>query len=518
MWVSFGQITPAVKGLQSITSNVLKAQVGFLASDWTEGRAAGERGEYMAGDYIASMLQLYGLRPGGDYPQAIGFSNIQKQNERTYFQNFILRKTSPGDENVLNIRSAEGQGVKITSLVYNIDYYYRPVNRALEFDAPLVFAGYGFKSDKIRYNDFSRLDLKGKFVLKIMGTPGSARESLSPGELTAAAREAENFMESMGALGVIDINPNSATVGTIPGNISVNLSPSESNPGSSRPRAFYSIPGRDEADTFVRIILSSKAGEELLKEKGIDLNDFIRRSGKNANIVLPVMTGESIYFKTTVKTEALRVRNIIGVIEGSDPDQVIVLGAHYDHLGSADGYIWNGADDNASGTVGVMTLAKAIAECGKKPEKTLIFALWTAEEEGLLGSEYYVDNLDYPLKNLRLNVNFDMISRYIADNDHDKVIMTYTESYPGFRTMTENNLKKYGIGLNVEYQPSKDPPGGSDHRSFVAAGVPVMRFKPGHREEYHTPADEVNTVDWDIMEKIVKIAFTNVWDLANSNW
>jgi hypothetical protein len=111
-----------------------------------------------------------------------------------------------------------------------------------------------------------------------------------------------------------------------------------------------------------------------------------------------------------------------------------------------------------------------------------------------------------------------MISRYISDDDTKKVIMTFTDSFPGFRTLTEENLKKYGIDLTIDYQPMKDPSGGSDHRSFAAEGIPIMRFKPGHREEYHTPADEVNTVNWDIMEKIVKISFANVWELANSSW
>jgi Zn-dependent M28 family amino/carboxypeptidase len=165
-----------------------------------------------------------------------------------------------------------------------------------------------------------------------------------------------------------------------------------------------------------------------------------------------------------------------------------------------------------------MTLAKAIMETGKKPDKTIIVALWTAEEEGLLGSRYYVQNLTYPLKNLRLNVNFDMISRYISDNDPKKVTMTYSSSCPNFKDVTVANLKKYGIDLLVDYQPSTDPPGGTDHRSFVAVGVPVMRFKPGHREEYHTPQDELSTIDWDIMEKIIKISFTDVWELANTNW
>ena len=206
------------------------------------------------------------------------------------------------------------------------------------------------------------------------------------------------------------------------------------------------------------------------------------------------------------------------MIEGKRSDQFIVLGAHYDHMGIGNGFIWNGADDNASGTVGVMTLAKAIGETGVKPDKSIIVALWSAEELGLMGSRYYLDNLFFPLNNIKLNLNFDMISRYVSDSEPNKVTMTYDSEYPTFRDITVSNLQKYGIDLIVDYQPSDDPPGGSDHRSFVAKGIPVMRFKPGHREEYHRPGDEIETLNWDIMEKIIKISFTNIWELANSDW
>jgi len=115
-------------------------------------------------------------------------------------------------------------------------------------------------------------------------------------------------------------------------------------------------------------------------------------------------------------------------------------------------------------------------------------------------------------------MNNEMISRYINEKKKKKVTMTYTDKFLWFKDMTAKNLKEYGIDLTVDYQPSSDPPGGSDHRSFTAAGIPVMRFKPGHREEYHTPGDELSTVDWDIMEKIIKIGYLNIWELANREW
>jgi len=506
------------RALNNINQSVLKAQLGFLASDWTEGREAGKKGEYLASEYIASLLQLFGVKPGGDISKERSSSILSSGSTKTYFQNFILLKTSPGNEQTLKIKTAEGSTSNTISLTQNIDFLVRSADQDVEIEAPVVFVGYGFRNEKIKYDDFSKLDLKGKFIMKLSGSPGFAKAMLTPAELATAAREVESIAKKMGAIGIIEFNSNSTLAGSQPQNEFLNMSPSENNPLFERQWADYSLPAKSPPDFLPRIVISVKTANEILKGTGFVLDDFIRRSETDQSVAFPVIKGKSIYLKTTVKQETVRARNVIGIIEGKNPDQVIVLGAHYDHLGSVNGYTWNGADDNGSGTVGVMTIAKAIMESGIKPDKTIIFALWSAEEEGLLGSRYYVANLPYPKTSLRLNVNFDMISRYTEDDDPKKVAMIYTESFPAFRSITEENLKKYGIDLNVDFQPSKDPPGGSDHRTFVEAGIPVIRFKPGHREEYHTPADEISTIDWDIMEKIVKISLANIWDLANSNW
>ena len=516
--LTWGQVAPVEKGLQAISTDVLKAQLGFLSSDWTEGRMAGEKGEFLSSDYIASMLQLYGVRPNGDFMRTSNQSNNAMSNARSYFQNFALLKTVPGDKQVLKVKSTEGKMVKTTDFSYNVDFIFRPTDPAIEIEAPVVFAGYGYKNDKFKYNDFSQIDVKGKFVLKISQVPKFIRESLNPMEIESSAREIETNLKSMGAIGIIEFNPQSTVVGYPDASEFLKMSPAEGNPHSGSPLASYSIPGKRASDNFVRIIASVKTANEILKGSGINIDEFIKKTDANEPFPIQPLTDKYVYLKTAVKTTQVAVRNVIGVIEGKKADQIIVLGAHYDHLGMGNGYIWNGADDNGSGTVGVMTMAKAIMETGIKPEKTIIIALWTAEEEGLLGSRYYVQNIPYPLKNLMLNVNFDMISRYISDDEPKKATMTYTISYPVFRDITIANLKKFGIDLNVDYQPSADPPGGTDHRSFVAVGIPIMRLKPGHREEYHTPSDEFRTVDWDIMEKIIRISFANVWELANSDW
>ncbi len=516
--VSPGQETPVEKGLSAISPDVIKAQMGFLASDWTGGREAGEKGEYMAGDFIASLLQLYGVKPGGDYPRIRGFSPAPQGTQRTYFQNFTLIKTFPGEEQVLKMKTAEGTAVKTVSFEKNIDFTIRSMDQSIEIEAPVVFAGYGFKNDKLKYNDFNNLDIKGKFILKISGMPGFARDKLTSQELSVSSSDTENMLRNMGIAGIIEFNPGSNTIGFQPGPDFLNMSPSEGRQRTGRPYANYSIAGKTNPENLIRIIVSAKTANEILKGTGIVIDDYIKKAESGKPGAIPAVNSKTILIKSDVNTTAVQVRNVIGIVEGNDPDQVIVLGAHYDHEGMADGYIWNGADDNASGTVGVLTVAKAIMETGMKPEKTIIFALWTSEEKGLLGSRYYVDNLPYPLKDLRLNVNFDMISRYVSDEEPNKVTMTYTSTCPGFKELTEGNIKKYGINLDVIYEPSDDPPGGSDHRSFVKVGVPIMRFKLGFREEYHTPADEIETLNWDIMEKIIKINFTDVWELANSSW
>lgn len=516
--LNYSQVTPVEKGLQAISTDVIKAQLGFLASDWTEGRMAGEKGEFLSSDYIASILQLYGIKPGGDIIHAGNPSKNEMIGERSYFQNFVLLKTMAGDEQILKVRSAEGKMIKTTDLAYKVDFTLRPSAPGMEIEAPVVFVGYGYKNDKLKYNDFNKIDVKGKFVLRISRIPKFVRGTLNMSEIESSAREIETTLKSMGAIGIIEFNPESMVVGFPDIREFVNMSPSEGDPRLGRPSASYSIPGKSTNDNLVRIVVSVKTANEILNGTGIDIDDYIKKADANEIFAGPSVTDKYIYLKTMVKTTQVAVRNVIGVIEGNNPDQIIVLGAHYDHLGMGNGYIWNGADDNGSGTVGVMTLAKAIMETGKKPEKTIIIALWTAEEEGLLGSRYYVQNIPYPLKNLRLNVNFDMISRYLTDDEPKKVTMTYTSSYPGFKDITVTNLKKFGIDLDIDYQPSPDPPGGTDHRSFVAVGVPILRFKPGHREEYHMPSDELKTVDWDIMEKIIRISFTDVWELANSEW
>lgn len=500
---TYAEEPPVRKGLLAINRDVLQAQLEFLASDWMEGRRTGEKGELIASDYIASMLRLYGVKPWGD-PGSGG---------KTYFQNFILTSTVTGTNHTLNLVTGTGENRNSKEYTHNVDFLVRP-SGSEEIEAPVVFAGYGFINKKLGINDLDGIDITGKFILKLSGYPDFAVDKLSTSELRASRSEFEELAKTKHAAGIIEVNVDAKSFGTVPPR--PDLAPSEKMPRPAR--ANFSLPSEEPGYEITRIYVSREVADEILSGIGNNITDYLQKADVNQRYALKPIPGKTVKLKTEVKKENVAVRNVLGIIEGNKNDEIIILGAHYDHMGINNGYIWNGADDNGSGTVGIMTLAKAIMETGIKPEKTIIIALWTAEEQGLLGSEFFVRNLPVPKENIGLYLNFDMISRYISEEEKNKVTMTYTSSQKNFRELTTSNLREHNIVLDVDFQPSDDPPGGSDHRSFVAAGIPIMRFKPGHREEYHTPADEVSTVDWDIMEKIVKISFANIWQLANSEY
>jgi Zn-dependent M28 family amino/carboxypeptidase len=256
---------------------------------------------------------------------------------------------------------------------------------------------------------------------------------------------------------------------------------------------------------------------QLIAGTGLDLTAFEKEVQEKMTSGSTPLSGKYLSFRTTVESKVIRARNVLGVLEGEKKDEFIVIGAHYDHLGKTEGWIWNGADDNASGTVGVMTIAKAMAASGKKPEKSVVFAAWTAEEKGLLGSERFVRTFPKD-KKIILNLNYDMIARNEeSDTLGNKAEMTYTEAYGGIRELTEKHITDYQINLNLTYKPSAVPRGGSDHTHFAAAGVPVFYFMAAMHDDYHRPSDEVNKVNFDKMTDIIRLGYLNIWEFANGD-
>jgi Zn-dependent M28 family amino/carboxypeptidase len=205
------------------------------------------------------------------------------------------------------------------------------------------------------------------------------------------------------------------------------------------------------------------------------------------------------------------------MIEGENLNDIIVIGGHYDHLGIRKGFIYNGADDDASGVVGMLTIARAIKATGKKPKRTIIFAAWTGEEKGLLGSKHFVETFK-PLDRITYNLNMDMISR---NNPEDKkgnqLTMKVTKGNDFFEQLTFQNIEKYKLNLEVKYNPidAGTQSGGSDYTPFCAEYIPFFSFNAGFDPNYHHYDDEVSTLNWEKMLTIVKLGFLDIWDLAN---
>lgn len=216
--------------------------------------------------------------------------------------------------------------------------------------------------------------------------------------------------------------------------------------------------------------------------------------------------------------QKLSMRNILGKIEGKNPNEYVIIGAHYDHLGfdpMLEGdQIYNGADDNASGVSAVLQVAKAFLASGQQPERTVIFAFWDGEEKGLLGSEYFVQNCSF-LKDVKGYLNYDMIGRNSNEAIPEQVDYFYTEANKAFGDWLKNDIKKYNLNLKPIYHAWDKPVGGSDNGSFAKREIPIIWYHTNGHPDYHMPSDQVEKINWDKIVDITKASFLNMWNLAN---
>ena len=369
--------------------------------------------------------------------------------------------------------------------------------------------------------------MKGKVIVRLSGYPGhrdhesEAYEKFHPEGRYAEyylGREKNEIAEEKGVAGIIDIYPgyDASSRWTTNTPFRYNKDYYEGEENLSTYTYSFRIPGDSMSLSPLRISLSKRSAHEIFRGSGINVEDWEEQIKEKMKPDSKSLKGKSVYIKTNVESELVVARNVVGVIPGKDTSQAIVIGAHYDHLGMAMGYIWNGADDNASGTVGVMTIAKACMATGEKPEKTIIFAAWTGEEKGLLGSRYFAEHPYIPIENIKFYLNYDMISRDSEDDSlKNQCSMSYTAGNPFVEDNTNHFLKQYGIDLDIEMRPTTSQGGGSDHSSFARKDVPFFYFMAGWHDEYHTPMDDIKLVNYQKMTDIIKIGFLNIWSMAN---
>lgn len=217
--------------------------------------------------------------------------------------------------------------------------------------------------------------------------------------------------------------------------------------------------------------------------------------------------------------------NILAFIEGSEkPEEIIVISAHYDHVGTKNGVVYNGADDDGSGTVAVMQIAKAFQSAkkkGKGPKRSVLFLHVTGEEHGLFGSSYYSENPVFPLAHTVADLNIDMIGRDDPANRGKNYVYVIGSEMLSSELKIINeaaNKKTHNLELNYKYDDPKDPDRlyyRSDHYNFAKHGIPVAFYFDGIHEDYHQPTDDVEKIDFNLLQKRTQLIFTTAWELAN---
>ena len=216
--------------------------------------------------------------------------------------------------------------------------------------------------------------------------------------------------------------------------------------------------------------------------------------------------------------QKLSMRNVLGMIPGKNTKEYVIVGAHFDHLGidpALDGdQIYNGADDNASGVSAVLQIARAFLASGQQPERNVIFAFWDGEEKGLLGSKYFVQTCPF-LSQIKGYLNFDMIGRNNKPQQPKQVVYFYTAAHPVFGDWLKEDIRKYGLQLELDYRAWENPIGGSDNGSFAKVGIPIIWYHTDGHPDYHQPSDHADRLNWDKVVEITKASFLNMWKMAN---
>lgn len=505
------------EGLQAITRQSVQAQLEFLASDWTEGREAGTAGNYLAGDYLASQFKMFGLKAAGEqatwhpnrYQKLLG---AKSELYDSYFQSFTAIECADAKSHKL----AWKRGNKETGFQYKTDFDVMPVTQNVKLTAPVVFVGYGFESKALNYNGFKNVDVAGKIVVRFAGLPGDADKAsvaakkILESNIEMSSREKNRQAIERGALAIVEFDPrrNVQDKWAESGNTRFNGAMLESDVA---PASFYDKKLRLPTDKHYPAMIS--VSEQVVEAMGLDVDVLVEKAAKLENISKALDSKMKLDLRT--RTRAVGLRNILASIEGKNPEKVIVVGAHYDHLGKYNGKIFNGADDNGSGVVAVTSIARAFMRSGVQPENTIVFALWDGEERGLLGSRYFIDHFEKIGKTV-LYLNFDMVGRNGSpDAPGNKVSMIYTKAADYLVSTSKKQIKDFDLNLDVRYSAVDSPTGGSDNSGFAKKEIPIFWFHTGGHTDYHKASDHVELINWEKLVDIIKLSYLDIWEFAN---
>jgi hypothetical protein len=472
-------ISPPEEGVKSITAHDVESNLRFLASDFLRGRDTASAEIKIAQEYIAAQLAADGAEPMGD---RVG-------GRRTYFARFPLERSTPEPEATKLTLIYDKDGAKREEpLTYGAGFTALPVfSRTTQFEAPVVFAGYGIVDESKQLDDYKDLDVRNRIVVIRDGVPEGSEGFRGNvfGKLSLAM--------SKGAYALIVVKQPGAAGASAFSQMRIRMG-----------RGGLSLPTSDSAIPVLQLEDSARDALTQLVGAGID-------EWKKGPI-----EGLKMHVATQTKKEQLEDRNVIALFPGTDPEkrkEVVIYSAHLDHEGVNDrGEIMNGSDDNASGSTALIEIAEAYA-LGAKPARSVAF-LWVAgEEKGLLGSQWFSDHSTLPEDyKIVADINMDMVSR----NAGKEVSICPSPKHPEFNTLiTAGEAACKAEEMTAKFNADEFY-ARTDSYNFARKGIPIIFFFSGLHADYHRPTDDVDKADFEKAARIARVAYRLGWHVANA--
>ena len=493
----FGQHWVGEHAKAVITPYLMQQTINYLASDALQGRGTPGPGLDSAGNYIARQFELSGIKPlKGNYFQDIQFCYYDLGND--------LFLSMVKDLQTINFELKK-------------DFIPYDFSGSLPAEGAMVFAGYGITAPEYNYDDYKDIDVEHKIVVILRQEPGqtdSAQTKFKGVELSHYSwlEEKQKTARDHGAAGILVISG--------PLNFASQQPSGYPWPTLSDTLPKFPLPMRYCGSQTENIPMVS-VGESIIRELFGSVDTLKRLQQHIDHDMQPhsfEIAGKTLVMNINLTDRPIGGRNVIGFIEGADPilkNEAVVVGGHYDHLGlrkerkpGADS-VYNGADDNASGTSGMLAVARSFASMPAPPKRSIIFMAFAGEEMGLLGSETYVRNPLWPLGKTVAMFNLDMISR----NSPDSLEIIGARQNPGLVKIIRKQNKETGFILAESKDKEMDE--GSDHYSFFEKGVPAVFFFAGLHKDYHKVTDEADKIDAGKAARVARLAFLTAWTAAN---
>src|SRR5580693_8697661 len=501
----------AFVAMQKIDPERIRAHVRFLSHDLLEGRGTGQRGGDIAAEYLATQFTLYGLKPIGD--------------NGTYMQKVPMVGITPAPETTFSLVSSPGVAMDLKALEDYVAYDQTQQPQS-DVDAEIVYVGYGIEAPEYKWDDYKGIDVRGKVLLMLVNEPPSDDVNFFKGKaLTYYGRWTYKYEEAArkGAVGAILIHQ--TDMASYPWEVVRN-----SNSGE---KSYLRLDGTSKLKvaSWVRFDVAKQMATTA------DMNLDKMMADARSRDFHPVTLSVKLKAHMVSKIRPFESNNVLAMLPGSDPklrSEAVMYTAHYDHLGIRPDMpgdnIYNGANDNATGCGILLELARTYAEAAQRPHRSILFASVTAEEQGLLGSEYLGKHPPVPAGKISLDLNYDDLPPLGAPEEVEVSGAERTTFYPSVEAMA----KEFRLAIRPDAQPQAGHFYRSDHFSFARVGVPAfsigegVKYK-GHTEawgmqqandyvekRYHQPSDEYHPeMDFTGDSAMARFGFALGWDAAS---